>query len=848
MAQLDAPKHLLLVNSNLDSLSTLKELLAQKTQYRIVTATDAQSAIKQLRVQDIHFVVSNIQLAEFDGWRLARLVRSGIFRCAPNIPFVIVANTWCEHIAQITAREFGVNELFAFEQRELLVKCINNGDIQARDDNTKLSLLAIEDNPDTQQLVSRILRNRFEVKIAANGEDGLNLWRQMRPSIVLLDVMLPGMSGNQVLSEIMRENPSQSVVIMTANHTIELAEELMLKGAADFVTKPFRAEQLRRACETAARREDFMISNHQFAAKVDSLAKSREEYKSVLEAHQHLLDHLGSVVIEIDQNGDIKFLNQAWEKLTGYSIDESQDKPFADFMETPEVSGLHISNEFQSLLQGKTHSHRFEFRLKNNFDEELWVEARFEININKDNKDRIISGTIDNVTTRKKAQRDLEYLAMHDGLTGLFNRHYFETELKQFTATAARGNGPHSLLYIDLDHFKVINDTLGHHHGDSVLRNISSLIASRMRDSDILSRIGGDEFALLLPNTDQNLALKIADDICELLHNYQCKLENQIFQVNCSIGISEISGNEQSPEEYMKQADIALYAAKRQGRNLAHLFDANDVHSKDMQASLEWSRKLHQAVADDNLELYFQPVVSIESRKVEYYEALVRLKLDGKVVSPVEFIPALEREGDMSLLDHQVINKATRYLRDTPQLKKIAINLSAQGFSDERLVPLIQEKIEENQIEANRIIFELTESASLSNIEATKTIVSKIRKLGCEFSIDDFGTGFSTFTYLKQLPAQSVKIDGSFVVDLASNPVDLALVKAIYEVATALNKKTVAEFVENEETLNLLKKIGVTYAQGYHLGKPLPIKEIFVKSHLENNLTFKPKLKIPSNL
>lgn len=847
MAQFDTPKHLLLVNSNLDSLNILKELLTQKTQYRIVTATDAQSAIKQLRLKDIHFVVSNIQLVEFDGWRLARLVRSGIFRCAPNIPFVIVANTWCEHIAQITAREFGINELLAFEQREQLVDLINGDEIQLVEDNTRLSLLAIEDNPDTQQLVSRILRNRFDVKIADNGEDGLNLWRQMKPSIVLLDVMLPGMSGSQVLTEIMREDPNQSVVIMTANHTIELAEELMLKGAADFVTKPFRAEQLRRACETAARREDFMVSNSQFAAKVDSLAQSREEYKTILEAHQHLLDHLGSVVIELDDKGEINFLNQAWEKLTGYSINESQSRAFAEFMEVPELTGIHISNEFQSLLKGKINSHHFEFRLKNKLDEELWVEARFEINVNKDHKSRIISGTIDNVTARKKAQRDLEYLAMHDGLTGLFNRHYFETELKQFTATAARGNGPHALLYIDLDHFKVINDTLGHHHGDSVLRNISSLIASRMRDSDILSRIGGDEFALLLPNTNQHMALKIAEDICELLHNYQCKLESQVFKVNCSIGISEISGNEQNPEEYMKQADIALYAAKRQGRNLAHVYDKNDVHSKDMQASLEWSRKLHQAVADDNLELYFQPVMSIKNRKVVYYEALVRLKLDGKVVSPVEFIPALEREGDMSLLDHQVINKAIRYLKDTPQLEKIAINLSAQGFSDERLVPLIKEKITENQIDANRIIFELTESASLSNIEATKTIVSKIRKLGCEFSIDDFGTGFSTFTYLKQLPAQSVKIDGSFVVDLASNPVDLALVKAIYEVATALNKKTVAEFVENEETLLLLEKIGVTYAQGYHLGKPLPIKELFQVHSSKKDLPYTPEPKIHSN-
>jgi diguanylate cyclase (GGDEF)-like protein len=373
----------------------------------------------------------------------------------------------------------------------------------------------------------------------------------------------------------------------------------------------------------------------------------------------------------------------------------------------------------------------------------------------------------------------------------------------------------------------VINDTLGHHHGDMVLRNISSLITTRLRKSDFLARIGGDEFALLLPNTDQSVALALSENICKLLDDYPCKIEGQVFKVNCSIGIAEISGLETSAEEYMKQADIALYAAKKQGRNMAHIYNKNDALSKDLQVSLEWARTLHQAVADDNLILHFQPIIKISTGEVSYYEALVRLELEGRIVPPGEFIPALEREGDMSLLDRQVISKAIYYLSAHPQLTKIAINLSAQGFSDERLLPLIKEKLLKFNVDANRIIFELTESASLSNITATQQMVEKLSDLGCEFSIDDFGTGFSTFNYLKQLPADSVKIDGSFVVDLASNKVDLALVKAIYEVATALNKKTVAEFVENAETLAILAEIGVTYAQGYHISRPKSVKELF---------------------
>jgi len=830
--QSPSKKQLLLLNTNAERLSQLEELLVSGTQFSILIASSARAAIDILKVESIDFVISNINLDNFDSWRLARMVRSGVFKCTADTPFVVVANTWCEHLASATAREFGINRLIAFSEREKLLAIINQNQLTPLAEMEKTSLLVIEDNTDTRHLVSRILTNRFIIDSAEDGESGLVLWREREYSLVLLDVMLPGISGNEVLAAMMQEKPSQSVVIMTANHTMELAEELMLNGAADFVTKPFRAEQLRRVCETAARREDFVISNLQFANKVKSLNQSRAEYKQILEQHQNLLDQLGSIIIELDSNGNICFLNKAWEKFTGYTISESQQRSLLDFIENPQVTGSYISNELNTIISGNVQSHNFEFKLKNKFNEELWVEARFEITLAKDHKSRCISGTIDNVTSRKKAQNDLEYLAMHDGLTGLYNRLYFEAELKQFSATASRGNGPHALLYLDLDRFKVINDTLGHHHGDIVLRNISELISSRLRESDFIARIGGDEFALLFPNTNQATAFTLATNICKLLDDYQCKIEGQVFNVNCSIGIAEIdgeefAGEEFAGEEYMKRADIALYAAKKQGRNLAHIYSQHDALSKDLQASLEWARTLHQAVADDNLVLHFQPIINIITKEVAYYEALVRLELDGKIIPPGEFIPALEREGDMSLLDRQVISKAIYYLAQHPQLNKIAINLSAQGFSDERLLPLIENKLAEYQVDANRIIFELTESASLSNITATQNMIEKLSVLGCAFSIDDFGTGFSTFSYLKQLPAQSVKIDGSFIVDLATNSVDLALVKAIYEVATALGKKTVAEFVENEATLKILADIGITYAQGYHLGKPKPVDELF---------------------
>lgn len=827
MSDAQPTKKLLLVYSQSEHLETLQALLAKSKKYQLIVSTNAKQAIDILRTTSIDFVISNIQIDGIDGWRLARLVRSGVLKCPATTPFVIISNTWCEHIANTTAKEFLINKLLPFEEYPQLLELVENIEPVPVSDIERSPLLVVEDNPDTRNLAQRILKRRFEVDVAENGFEGLEYWKKKQYSLVLLDVMLPGMTGTEILERIIKDKPGQSVVMMTANHSAELVEELMLKGAADFVAKPFHAEQLRQVCETAARREDYIISSDQFARKVKLLNKSRSEYKLILDKHQSLLDQLGTVIIELNTDGVICFLNRAWEKLTGFSIKSSLNQPLIDFIEQPEQINLLEKQDISAILLDNSIGNSFEFRIKNRFGTEKWVEARFEITLSQDRKSRAISGAIDDITERKNAQADIEYRAMHDDLTGLFNRHYFEIELKNYTASASRGNGPHTILILDIDHFKVINDTLAHNHGDDVLQELGLIIKSRLRESDILCRLGGDEFGLILPNTNQHIALILADDICRLIEEFQCILEGKAFKITCSIGISEINSAESTAEEYMKQAEIALYTAKKCGRNMPRLYNTNDDKSEELRNNLEWARQLHQCVAEDKLVLHFQPVVRSDNQQIVYYESLVRLQLDDKIIMPNEFIPSLEQENAMTLLDRQVIKRAFRYLAENSQLNKIAVNLSAQGFSDERLLPLIKEHLQDFQIDPKRIIFELTESASLNNLNETKKIVSKISELGCEFSIDDFGTGFSTFEYLKQIPAQSVKIDGSFVADLANNPVDLALVKAIYEVATALGKKTVAEFVENAQTLSILQKIGVTYAQGYHLGKPQAVEVLF---------------------
>ncbi|MGJ8692607.1 MAG: EAL domain-containing protein, partial [Thalassotalea sp.] len=437
-----------------------------------------------------------------------------------------------------------------------------------------------------------------------------------------------------------------------------------------------------------------------------------------------------------------------------------------------------------------------------------------------------ISGTIDDITARKKAEERLTHVALHDTLTGIFNRHYFDNELKALSNNAKRTGHEHTLLYIDLDHFKVINDSQGHHHGDLVLKEVVRLLSERTRKSDLLCRIGGDEFAMLLNNTSVTEAEHLALEICQTIADTCFRFSQQVYKISCSIGISAINGQAASSDIYLQQADIAMFAAKAKGRNGIHVFTQEDKMTGELKQSFEWAQKLQQALSEDNVVLHFQPIISTQSRKIVGYEALVRLIVDGKMIFPNDFIPSLEKAEEMNLLDRHVINKALSTLAQYPVLKQIAINLSAQAFTDDRLFGFIAEKLDFYQVPATNVVFELTESASLSNITGTQRLVTKLNELGCRFSIDDFGTGFSTFAYLKQIPAGSVKIDGSFVQDMVNNPTDEVLVKAINDTAHALGKTTVAEFVEDKVTLDRLAELGVDYAQGYYIGRPVDISVI----------------------
>jgi len=807
------------------------QTLLEQANHKVISTCSSEDGISVLKSRCVDFVITEVEIGNVDGWRLSRFIRTGILSTDANVPILLVTENHCGRLAETTARMFDINKVISFQELNLLESVITQ--VSGNKENLSVlpNLLVIEDTEDTANLVKRILQPKFNIDIAADGIKGLNAFKQKQYDIVLLDIQLPGMSGDHVLDAIIKINPKQVVIAMTAHGTADIAELMLVKGAADYLQKPFKADQLRKVCDIASKREDFIISNQQYSANTSALLAEQQKYDSLAKTHYRVLDSLNSIVIELTPSGRITFLNQAWQSATGYMVSESIGKLFTDFIH---VSHNHIvtyiEQTIQSLLDKTSINNQIELKLNSKHNGYVWCAINLSPYFNEQSELAGIAGTIDDISIRKKAEDNLKHLALHDTLTGLHNRYYFDNELKNVTNIASQTQKTFALIYLDLDHFKVINDTQGHNQGDLVLKEVSALLSELTNPSDILCRIGGDEFALILPESQLERAVSLAEQICDKIANTSFTFAQKTYKVSCSVGITEISGRSQNSDLHLQRADIAMFAAKEKGRNRVHVFQDDDQITGALKLSFDWIQKIQSALIADQITMHFQPVINTQSKQIAYYEALVRLIVDEQIIYPNDFIPSLEKAEDMELLDRHVVGKTFHMMNQYPELSCVAINLSAQAFTDEKFIEYIEEKLIQYHIEPSRVIFELTESASLSNISGTQRMVNKLNQLGCSFSIDDFGTGFSTFTYLKQIPAQSVKIDGSFVKDMVKDPIDVALVKAIHETAITLNKKTVAEFVENEIILNKLVDIGVHYAQGYHIAKPMDI-ETLVKMH-----------------
>jgi len=437
---------------------------------------------------------------------------------------------------------------------------------------------------------------------------------------------------------------------------------------------------------------------------------------------------------------------------------------------------------------------------------------------------------IKNVSIKNKK---IEYQATHDSLTGLINRDEFENRLTAALQLAEKNNHDSILFYMDLDQFKIVNDTCGHIAGDGLLRQLPALFEKHKRKYDSLARLGGDEFGLLLEDCNLNNAKKIAENIMNEFEKFKFHWEDKVFSVGISIGLVPLNANHVDIYELLSEADVACYAAKDRGGNSVQIYDTSNKSVIEKHGQMHWLQDISSALENDYFILYFQPIYPLNEigKDENYYEVLLRYRdKAGKISPPAGLLSAAERFGSIGEVDRWVIKNTLEWAAHNHHIDnlKLSINLSGKSLNDESIFDFIKEQIKLNRVDPHQIAFEITETAAIGSLEAAKKLMQQLKKIGCKFSLDDFGSGLSSFAYLKNLPVNLLKIDGCFVRNIADDPIDFAMVKSIHEIGKIMGMSTIAEFVETEEIIDKLKEIGVDYAQGYAIARPSD-KAVIVK-------------------
>lgn len=562
-----------------------------------------------------------------------------------------------------------------------------------------------------------------------------------------------------------------------------------------------------------------VINQHQQVHQQDTITDLHRFY----ELFRNSAEGLYTSTVE----GKLVTTNPAMCALFGYENEQQM------LEEITNTSMFYAHQEDREYLLGAIHQGGAvlgkEIRGRRRDGSEFWFSISAQLR--EEQGQKYMFGSIFDITERKQSDISLEYLATHDSLTGVYNRREFERQLRVALNDVQQANSALTLLYMDLDQFKVVNDTSGHKAGDVLIKQLSQQLNDMVMTKGTLARLGGDEFGVLLQGDGAESAYLLANKLLNMVKEFRFIWENRIFTLGISIGLVNWHPRIKTSEQLLIMADAACYMAKEQGRNQIHTYSPEDVNMLRYETELNWVTHINTALDNDKFELHYQhyhPLAKLVSG--HHYEILLRMEDDkGKVVPPSSFLPAAERYSLTAKIDRWVIKNYFKWLAENPehkhQLTRCNINLSGHSLADKDLKLFVLNAFEQYAIPYNKICFEITESMAIIKMEETLQFIKTFRQLGCSFALDDFGSGFSSYGYLKTLPVDLVKIDGSFVKDLLVDHIDMAMVCSINDVAKAMGMETVAEFVESKEIMVELGKIGVDYAQGYGVAKPAPLKE-----------------------
>lgn len=696
-----------------------------------------------------------------------------------------------------------------------------------------LRVLFVDDSPTVRIAFRRLLmKHGFLVETASSVADGFHKAMDSAFDMAIIDYFMPDQNGT-VLVDKLADNPRTEHIVtavITGTYSDTVINDSLAAGAVECIFKN-EAKEL-------------------FLARIASLARNIIDRKSIDNERRRLegiLRSVGDGVYGVDSSGKIQFMNPAARQMLGLDAHEELDGLRAyDLFHNRREDGSPMDQGACALSECyRTGDHvtgwQTTFWSRNG--RMVPVECTiYPMHIEGQRHGSVVA--FRDVSARKILEEELRWQATHDSLTKLANRSHFEEDLEQEIHRLARNDQTSALLFVDLDRFKYINDTAGHVAGDRLLMEVARRLKQRLRMSDSLARIGGDEYAIILRNVQPQSAEIAADQFRTALEDTPFLYNGKQYMVTATIGVALIDRHTPSPGDAMANADIACHLAKLGGRNRVHLFSSESDQKAAMDMELGWSTRLRQALKEDHFVLRYQPIVTasridIDDVPVEEgalwrrlhdggqacdFEVLLRLAdAEGKLIAPDAFLPTAERFNMMVEIDRWVIDAAfasLARLADTGFRCGFSINVSEQSLVDGDTVPFIAERLDYYGLAPELVTFELAEQRAMANIEATRDFIERLRWIGCRFGLDDFGTGFSSFTHLRELDVDFLKIDGAYMRSMGKDPINMAVLGAIARIAHALGKKTIAECVDNEKTVRALMKSGIDQLQGYYIGRP----------------------------
>jgi diguanylate cyclase (GGDEF)-like protein/PAS domain S-box-containing protein len=720
------------------------------------------------------------------------------------------------------------------------------------------NILIVDDEIQNRRLLEILLKPEgYLTRSAANGEDALASIAKSAPDLILLDVMMPGLDGYEIAT-LLKAQPATAhipIIMVTAQIDSKARLDGLSAGAEEFITKPVdRAELWLRVRnllrlktlgdffqnqsgllentvkERTAELRDTKVRLHERKLAETALFTEKERLRVTLSA-------IGDAVMTTDVQGDITYMNPVAEEMTGWCNEEAAGLPLAVVFDiVNEHTNAAAPNPVEAVLRNG-------LAAKLAPDTCLIHRSGTHIAIEdsaapiRDTQGKLIGVVLvfHDVSDARKMRAQMNHQASHDALTGLINRREFECRVLTSLENDDLKDRQHTLLYLDLDQFKIVNDTCGHLAGDELLRQLTALLQNPLRQNDALARLGGDEFGLLLENCSTNQALRIAESLRQIVSDFHFVWLDKSFPLSVSIGLITFNNNGVTLSDILRMADAACYVAKDKGRNRIHIYTPEDKELAQRHGEIGWVARIQKALDEQRFVLYSQEIRPLgkNAEPGRHHELLLRMIENDKIVPPMAFIPAAERYGLMPLLDRWVIKTAFAHHAAThlpgDSIGLCAINLSGTTLCDERFPDFVREQFALHKVAPSGICFEITETAAIANLSQAVIFIQELKEIGCRFSLDDFGSGMSSFAYLKHLPVDFLKIDGGFVKEMMTDRIDHAMVESINHIGHVMGIQTIAEFVESDEIMGALRKIGVDFAQGYCIEKPQPLTHIVPK-------------------